>query len=206
MLKTLRLLGMTTVVGFLISAYSPLWNFAGGKLAIRTGTNARAESIVVLASGVLGDGSLSEDSLKRLIHGLRLFKHGAGSRLVLSGPKSTNLVGRSEADVRRRIAIELGLQATDIKVIENVATTYDEARETALLLANVQNKTVLLVTDSLHMRRALAAFARQGLRPLPSVSDDRTVSAQTPIARLALMKYVMLQSGALLYYRIARYA
>jgi uncharacterized SAM-binding protein YcdF (DUF218 family) len=200
MLKILRWLGMAATAAFLISIYTPLWNAAAVRLTVKPSTG-KADAIVVLGAGGTTDGRLSDDSLRRAVVGIQLFKQRRGSVLILSGPREGT--GKSQAEIRADLAIEMGIPAESIKIVTRVSTTRDEAVEVASMLAGRHEDTVLLVTDSLHMRRAQRVFESTGLTTMAAPSDDISAAARTPAHRIELIYSVLQQSGALLYYKLA---
>ena len=83
----IRVLGIVTVVAFLLVSFTPLPNV----LNRWAGVAARlqpAAAIVVLGAGMDGDGVLSTSSLRRAIHGIMLFQRGLAPLLAFSGPIS----------------------------------------------------------------------------------------------------------------------
>jgi uncharacterized SAM-binding protein YcdF (DUF218 family) len=205
MARILRGFGILITFGFLVSLYTPLWNFLGSQLAIPTAVDSKANAIVVLASDVLPDGSLSDESLRRVVRGIEVFREGRSELLVLSGPRHRGYGSKSEAEVRRDLALRMGVPSENIKTIELVSTTRDEARDTASLLSNAGDKSIILITSAVHMRRAAATFGKAGLKVKPINSDTLPNAARSVSDRWKLMFAVIQQSGAFLYYRIAGY-
>jgi uncharacterized SAM-binding protein YcdF (DUF218 family) len=191
---------MATTVGFFISVYTPVWNYAAARLAEKSSI-AKAGAIVVLGAGGLADGKLGDESLKRAVLGIQLFKQGMGSILIFSGPKAGT--GKSEAEIRADLAIQLGVPPEAIKTVTRVRTTRDEAIQVASIMEGLDEKTVLIVTESLHMRRAQRVFESNGLTAVAAPSDNISAAARSPEGRIELIYSVLHQSGALLYYRLA---
>ena len=105
----IRLLGIVTVVAFLVVSFTPLPN----ALNRWAGVSARlqpAAAIVVLGAGMEGDGVLSTSSLRRAIHGIMLFQRGLAPLLAFSGPMSRPH-SREEAEVRAEMARLLGVSS-----------------------------------------------------------------------------------------------
>jgi len=119
-----------------------------------------ADAILILGR-TLDLGAISEVFRARLDHGLTLLAAGLAPRIVVSG----GLTGRSrrtEAEAGREYLLEKGLSESQL-LIE------DRSRHTMENLRNVREtaraggwRRVLLVSDPLHLARAIA-FAR-GLR------------------------------------------
>jgi uncharacterized SAM-binding protein YcdF (DUF218 family) len=200
--KMLRGLGIVCVLASIVSAYTPFWNHMGTRFAISPSL-AKADSIVVLGAGLMANGALTDESIRRLVHGIQLFKQGFGSTLILSGPTREGAVGRSEAELRHEFAAAFGVPADRILIVESVKTTEDEAKAVASLMARRHEESILLVTEALHMRRAIRVFEKTGLRVFPGTSDDDPSAATTPTGRFNLMNSLAQQAGALLYYRLS---
>ena len=204
MWKIFRWLGIAATALFLISIYTPIWNVLAARLAVSPKIE-KADAIVVLGAGLNSEHSLGDESLRRAVYGMELFKQGLGDLLILSGPQSRSVPGNSEADVRRDLAVQLGMSPDRIRTIDRVNTTRDEARLVASLLSEHHLNKILLVTESMHMRRAAAVFESAGLTVFPAPSDNAPEDSTSPGGRLHLMTSVAEQGAALLYYRIAGY-
>lgn len=199
-LNVLRWLGAGAVLFFAVSVWTPLWNVMGLQLAVEPAAG-QADAVVVLAAGLNIDGDLDDESLRRAVYGIRTFRKERAPRLILSGPAGPIPSAPAEAEVRRSLALQLGVDGSRILLITEVQTTRDEASRTAALLQ--PNATVILVTSALHMRRAARTFEHEGLTVLPAPSDNYPLSADSPKKRVFLMWDVLEQAGALFYYRLA---
>ena len=194
--------GAIAVILILMIVATPLVNVAGQAFAVPANLQP-AGAIVVLGSGLRDDGSLTYESAQRLLFGLRLYKEGMAPILVLSGPRRPNTA--PESTVRARIAIEMGVPSTKIYELINVNTTRDEAQETARVLKPLGINHVLLITESMHMRRAKDVFEAAGLTVFAAPSDDLPAIATAPLDRLELGTKLFMHAAGLLYYRIAGY-
>jgi uncharacterized SAM-binding protein YcdF (DUF218 family) len=192
--RVLRLLGMAGVLLFVLCAYTPLPNLLSHRTEIPV---EPAEAIVVLADSVNAYGALSENSLRRTLHGILLYRQGFAPRLVFSGP--ANKQGIVEAEVRAAMARQLGIAPTAILTEIRVHTTREEAARLASLLQPMGVHTILLVTDPEHMVRAQPLFAHVGftVHPAPVAEGSRT--------SLQLTREVVQEFLARLYYRLAGY-
>lgn len=195
-----RALGLAGLVFFLAVAFTPLPNL----LSRYWGTPSRpsaAEAIVVLAAGVRGDGALTDGSLRRALHGVRLHRKGLAPLLVFTGPSHAN--GLTEAEIRADLARELGASPDAILTEPRGLTTRDEVIFVRLLLQPRGVRRILLVTDSQHMSRARVLFERAGFEVFPASVDDVSSWEAGPEQRLRLMRWVMKEFVARLYYRVA---
>lgn len=110
---------------------------------------------------------LSATSMVRLAEGVRLYRQLPGSCLVFSGWSAIGL--SSQAEVTRRAAIELGVPATDIIVLSEPSNTQEEAKAYANTVSS--GNTLIVVTDAVHMPRAMYHFEQQGLHPVPAPTN-----------------------------------
>ncbi len=109
----------------------------------------------------------------RLIEGLRLLRTVPGSVLVCSAGSVFGF--ESQASVTRKAAILLGADSTRIITLDTPNSTSEEAA--ALAARTGRGAPVILVTDAIHMPRALALFRGQGFDPFPAPTNYRVLRA-----------------------------
>src|SRR5262249_4254612 len=114
-----------------------------------------ADAVVVL--GCRGSRALG----RRLDRGIRLYEQGVAPLLVLSGGGAGVI---PEAEIMRRAAIARGVPEAALLIEPASRDTFENARETARLLALRGLRSVLLVTDRTHLPRAALLFRLAGLR------------------------------------------
>ena len=68
-------------------------------------------------------------------------------------------------DLLKTFALQLGLRDDQVLVEADSRNTYENALYTAQMLRTQQWRHVVLITSASHMRRALAAFHKQGIFP-----------------------------------------
>lgn len=154
------------LVGRIESEYAPL------KRSLLT-TDSEEVYIHVLGGGYNYDkrlpssGMLNPISLGRLAEGVRIANQVPSSKLVFSGSK----VGGSEsmACVMKHAAMSLGIDSSRIDLFEEPRTTEEEARSFKRRFGHHVN--LILVSDAIHMRRALNFFREQGLEPVPAPTN-----------------------------------
>jgi len=193
-------IGVAAVLSFATCAMTSLPNIAGQRLEVHDSA-APADAIVVLGAGMMGDGSLNDQSMRRLMHGLLLYKEGFSPLIIFTGPREHGHF--SESEVRANIAEKLGLPEEAIIAGIEVDTTRDEAQRVAAILHERHMNHVLLITESLHTRRAKAVFEKAGLSVTASPSDELPDIAGSPMERLMLTIRVFSESAALTYYKLA---
>lgn len=202
--RILRGLGIVAIGGFLIAAATPASNIIGEKLAV-TDALQPSGAIVVLGGGLKRAGVMQEESLRRAIRGIELYRQGLAPLLLLLGPARRDEPNLTEAEVRTRLARAMGVPPDNILEFSTALTTREESIRTADLLQQRKIKDIILVTESVHMRRAKLVFERAGFEVRPAVSADYAAVMRSPQDRLWLAIRIVEESAALIYYRLAGY-
>jgi uncharacterized SAM-binding protein YcdF (DUF218 family) len=163
-----------------------------------------ADAIVVLgAGGVRGNGTLTDTSLRRALHGIDLYRRGLAKTIVFTGPR--NATGFAEGEVRATLAREMGIPRAAILVDITARTTREEAQQVAALLGTRRMSRILLVVDVEGVRRAAGLFERLGFEVLPAPAIDVHSSDGAPGARLLLTRQILIELLALAYYHAVGY-
>ena len=129
-----------------------------------------ADAVVVL-------GCRPSARLRRRVDcGIRLLQGGAAPLLVLSGGGDGPV---PEAEIMRHMALDGGVPAAALLVEPGSRDTVENARETARLLRSRGARSVVLVSDRVHLPRAALLFRFAGLRlagcvgvPPPSIRRE----------------------------------
>ena len=133
----------------------------------------RFDAIVVLGAAVGPAGGPSAALGRRLAEGVRRLEAGAAPVLLLSGgkgggPGSGKVGGKgggvpAEAEVMRDLALAAGV-AEDCLVLETDSrSTLENARCSARIMGARGWSEALVVTDAVHLPRALMAFRALGI-------------------------------------------
>jgi uncharacterized SAM-binding protein YcdF (DUF218 family) len=163
---------------------------------------------------VLGTGSivnkdlppsdqLSLIALGRLSEGIRLHRLLRASRLILYGLK--NVIGQ-ESFIQTALA--LGVEKEDIDLLGIPENTRMESLEYTSKFRT--NNTLILVTDAIHMPRAMFLFEKAGQIPIPAPTNHLVksdwkngISDWLPSSsNIAMMEYAMHEIGGLVYARM----
>lgn len=129
--------------------------------------------ILVLGGGRSEDKKLPPienivtDSLSRLSEGIRLHRLLPGSRMVFSG-KSRNQK-YSHAEILKCAALAMGVEETEISLLPTSENTQMEAFDFTNKFGT--NSTIVLVTDAIHMPRAMLLFRKAGQSPIPAPTN-----------------------------------
>jgi uncharacterized SAM-binding protein YcdF (DUF218 family) len=110
----------------------------------------------------------------RLIEAIRIFRQSDSSILVCSGSSVSEPVPQSQ--VARKAAILLGVDSSRIITLDTPSTTQEEAKVLAEKVD--RNSTIIVVTDALHMPRAIKLFSQQGFKPVAAPTNFKVL--QTP--------------------------
>ena len=144
---------------------------------------------VIVLSGMLSTPLAQQgyiefsEAADRMLAGITLVQQGLGKTLLVSGG-SGNLFDQhtSEARLLQVFALQLGLSADQVLVEASSRNTYENALHTANMLRAHQLHHTVLITSALHMRRAMAAFHRQGIFPDTYPVDYRATDIVTPFS------------------------
>ncbi len=135
-------------------------------LYARTTDSAPAEAAIVLGAAVWGDRP-SPVLEERLRHAVALYQAGQVRVLVFTGGLAPG-DDFSEGEAGRRYALAHGVSAPDILWEDRSTTTQENLREAQRLLQAAHLGRVLIVSDPLHMRRAITVAHDLGLDAHPS--------------------------------------
>lgn len=162
----------------------------------------RVQAIVVLGGGIwpeapeYGAAQPSESTLVRLRYGARLARQ-TGKPLAFAGGIGWAAAGNAvpEGVVARRTLLEdYGL--TPRWVDERSRDTAQNAQRMAEVATRDGVRRIALVTDALHMPRAVAAFRRAGFEVVPAPTAFPVRS------RSAMLAWIPSASGLLLTHRV----
>ncbi len=129
-------------------------------------SDAFADAAIVLGAAVYEDRP-SPVFEERIRHAVDLYKAGRVRLLVMTGGLGPG-DRLTEAEAARRWSLEQGVPPEAI-LLENASRTTQENLELALpLLRRHGLNRVLLVSDPLHMRRAMAIAGKLGIEAVPS--------------------------------------
>lgn len=132
-----------------------------------------AYTILVLGSGYTQNyhlsytSQLNENSLSREIEGLRISKKMAKIHIVTSGYGGDYTL--THADVMKKSLMELGLPEPKIYTLNKPKTTFEEAK--SYLKKFGKKTTCIIVTDAMHMPRAIEIFKDQGIKVIAAPTN-----------------------------------
>ncbi|WP_199698706.1 YdcF family protein [Aurantiacibacter zhengii] len=141
---------------------------------------ARADAAIVLGAGVEGD-TPSPVFRERIDHGIDLLRTGRVERLIFTGAQGEGAT-IAESAAARSVALEKGVPANAILTEAESASTMHNLVEAQLLMRDEGLETALIVSDPLHMRRAMEMAEALGIEAHPSATPtSRYRSFQTQL-------------------------
>ncbi len=140
----------TTVLGIALYQYG------------QTDHAAPADVIIILGAGTNPDGSPTRSHIRRVEHGVALYKRGLAPFLLCTGGFTQNHP-KSEAQACAEYAESLGVPPSAILKEENSRSTEENAIEARKVMEAHALNTAVLVSDNYHLWRAEMMFHAQGI-------------------------------------------
>lgn len=132
----------------------------------RTSSDTQADAAIVLGAAVWSQG-VSPVFRERINHAIDLYRRGRVHKIIFTGGQG-NRNEPTEAAAARAYAVANGVPQSDTLMEQRSHTTYENL-VFAKQLADVHGlKKVLIVSDPMHMRRAVAMANDVGLEAYPS--------------------------------------
>ena len=129
-------------------------------------SDAPADAAVVLGAAVWS-ADVSPVFRERINHGINLYRKGKVRKLIFTGGQG-NPGEPTEASAARKYALKNGVPAQDILIEEKSHNTFENIVYAKQLADSHGIKRVLIVSDPLHMRRAMTMTSDVGLVADPS--------------------------------------
>ena len=104
---------------------------------------------------------------ERINHAINLYRKGRVRKLIFTGGQG-NPGEPTEASAARDYALQSGLPASDILIEDKSHTTYENILNAKQLADTHGIRTVLIVSDPLHMKRAMTMARDVGFEAHPS--------------------------------------
>ena len=146
------------------------------------GSDGPADAAIVLGAAVWGI-QVSPVFKERINHGIDLYQNRKVRKLIFTGGQGNN-TEPTEASAARLYALQRGIPADDILIEEKSHTTYENILY-AKQIADVHGlRKVLIVSDPLHMKRAVAMARDVGLVADPSPTPSTRYQGLGSQARL----------------------
>ena len=157
--KTVALALFLLVCGYAVVAWEIIW--FGNQPSI-----ALADAAVVLGAAAWGNKP-SPVYRERINEAIALYKQGRVRWIIFTGG-SPQPGYPTEAEVGRRYSIVYGIPRSAILVDIESRNTWQNLARARDLMGPVGIRSVLLVSDPLHMKRAIAMACDLGIQALPA--------------------------------------
>ncbi|MBA3928591.1 MAG: protein sanA-like protein [Xanthomonas sp.] len=128
---------------------------------------APADAIIVLGAAAY-DAKPSPVFEERIRHGIDLYNRGLAPTLIFTGGYGGTGARFSESQVARRYALRQGVPEKAILIESLSRNTHDNLRQARILMQQHKLHTVIIVSDPLHMARALRISRDLGIRSVGS--------------------------------------
>lgn len=144
----------------------------------------KSDAAIILGASTY-NGEVSPVYKERINHGIELYNDGYVDKLIVTGGmgKGNNI---SDAESAKIYAVMCGIPQNDI-FVEDKSTITQENLENSKAIMNENNlKTAIIVSDPLHMRRAMLLATDAGITAYSSpTKTTKYVSLKTKIPFLA---------------------
>lgn len=139
------------------------------------------ETAIVLGAAVIGE-TPSPVFAARLDHAVTLYREGRAERVLVTGGRSPE-DRVPEAAAGSAYLQARGVPAAAILIEDRSRTTRENLANARMVLGMSAHQPVLIVSDPLHMRRALAMAAAEGFAASPAPTPTtryRSLGTQAP--------------------------
>ena len=128
---------------------------------------APADAIIVLGAAAY-DAKPSPVFEERIRHGIDLYQRGLARKLIFTGGYGGGGARFSESQVARRYALRQGVPDKAILIESASRNTQENLRQAVLLMQANELHSAIIVSDPLHMSRALRISRELGIDALGS--------------------------------------
>jgi uncharacterized SAM-binding protein YcdF (DUF218 family) len=129
-------------------------------------TTVRADAAIVLGAEVWGEEP-SPVFRERINHGITLYKSDRANKIIFTGGQGDGYEF-AEAIVAKKYAIRQGVSELDILIETQSRTTYQNLYYAKQVAQKHQLNKFLIVSDPLHMRRAMLMAKDLDMKAYPS--------------------------------------
>lgn len=201
-LKLLYSTLLVLAVACVLSATTDFNSWISKPLVTRDSVRA-ADAVIVLGGGLKKDCTLGKRVSERVLQGVALVKQEKARRLIMSGGKVPH-TNCTESNEMKKFAVAQGIPELSILTEEASTSTYENAVLTKALVQEAGVRTFLLTTSPFHTRRACAVFRNQEMA-VSCIPAERSLGQDSVSERLRLLKAILREYIATLYYQIQGY-
>ncbi len=144
----------------------------------------KADAAIVLGAAAWGDKP-SPVFEERINHGIWLYKNGFVDNLIFTGGRGENSI-LSESGIAKTYAMENSVSGEDIFIEEKSTITQENIQFAAEIVKENNFSSVIVVSDPLHMKRAMLMCKDYGLEAYSSPTPtSKYTTAKSKISFLA---------------------
>jgi len=134
----------------------------------------KADAAIVLGAGVEGEkpGAVFAE---RINHAVKLYEKEQVKKIIFTGGHGME-TRLAEAEAAKRYAIEAGVDEDDILIETRSATTYENLKNALDLSGSHRCRTFLIVSDPLHMKRAMMMAGDLAMDAYPSPTPTTKIT------------------------------
>lgn len=144
----------------------------------------KADAAIILGASTY-HGEVSPVYQERINHGVTLYRDGYVKKLIVTGGVGEGNF-ESDASAAKRYAMLQGIPETDILTEDTSTITQENLENAKLIMEEYKLDTAIIVSDPLHMRRAMLLADDAGIKAYSSPTPtSKYVSLKTKIPFLA---------------------
>ncbi len=151
----------------------------------------KADVAIVLGAAAY-EGEVSPVYRERINHGITLYKEGFVEKIIVTGGIGEGNV-KSDAYYAKEYAVQMGVPEDDI-LTEDTSTITEENLENAKLIMEQKGyETAIIVSDPLHMKRAMLLAKDAGIEGYSSPTPTtryQSLKTQIPFVAREVFFYV----------------
>ena len=186
MKKVLKIVGFALLVPILYLGFIAIriWNYGN------VDEREPADAIIVLGAAAWHNNP-SPVFLERIRHGIWLYENGYANYLIFTGGHGDG-AEYSEAYVAMNYAIAAGVPAASILIEEHSRNTEDNFSYAMHLIEDHEISSIIVVSDPLHMYRAMRMIRDTGLEAFSSPTPTtmyQTMGTRLPFLRREVFYY-----------------
>ena len=154
-----------------------------GMILLYAHTDNQEKSDVAI---VLGAGTINNEASpvfkERVNHALTLYKEGTVKKIIITGGLGEGSV-LADSQVAKQYALSRGIPSADILTEEKSTVTQENLENAALIMRENGYKSAVIVSDPLHMARAMLMAKDAGIQAVSSptpTSAYKTLDTKLP--------------------------
>lgn len=145
----------------------------------------RKADVAIILGASTSNGTVSPVYQERLNHGINLYCEGYVDKLIVTGGIGVGN-DQSDAHAAKQYAMLQGIPGTDILTEDTSTITQENLENSKAIMDQNKYSTAIIVSDPLHMRRAMLLAKDAGINAYSSPTQtSKYVSLKTQIPFLA---------------------